>query len=143
MSINRFNAEGYHDPTVYEALTNIEREEKQKKQKRNLVFICSPFAGDIESNTRRAKRYGRFALIKKATPFVPHLLFPQFLNEDNPMERALGIEMGLEILTKCQELWVFGTKISKGMSLEIEAAKRLKMPIKYFDIHCNEIGGDI
>ena len=29
MSVNKFNAEGYHDPTVYEALTNIEKEEKQ------------------------------------------------------------------------------------------------------------------
>ena len=26
MSVNKFNAEGYHDPTVYEALTNIEKE---------------------------------------------------------------------------------------------------------------------
>ena len=32
MSINKFNAEGYHDPTVYEALTNIEKEEKQERK---------------------------------------------------------------------------------------------------------------
>ena len=28
MSVNKFNAEGYHDPTVYEALTNIEKEDR-------------------------------------------------------------------------------------------------------------------
>jgi len=26
MSINKFNSEGYYDPTTYEALTNIEKE---------------------------------------------------------------------------------------------------------------------
>ena len=47
MSVNKFNAEGYHDPTVFEALTNMEKEEKLRKRKK-IVFICSPFAGDIE-----------------------------------------------------------------------------------------------
>ena len=32
MSINKFNKEGYIDPTAYEALTNIEREKKEKKK---------------------------------------------------------------------------------------------------------------
>ena len=47
MSINKFNAEGYHDPTVYEALTNIEKK-RSKERKKKIVFICSPFAGDID-----------------------------------------------------------------------------------------------
>ena len=29
MGINKFNAEGYYDPTCYEALSKVEREEKQ------------------------------------------------------------------------------------------------------------------
>ena len=32
MSVNKFNAEGYHDPTVFEALLTIEKAEKQRKQ---------------------------------------------------------------------------------------------------------------
>lgn len=28
MGINKFNAEGYYDPTAYEAMTNIAKEEK-------------------------------------------------------------------------------------------------------------------
>lgn len=28
MSIKKFNSEGYYDPTTYEALTNIEKEER-------------------------------------------------------------------------------------------------------------------
>ncbi len=55
MSVNKFNAEGYFDPTAYDALSNIEKEKKQKKK---IVLICSPYAGDIEGNARHARRYG-------------------------------------------------------------------------------------
>ena len=54
MSVNLYNAERYLDPTAYEALMNIEREAKRTAYK-PLVFICSPFAGNIERNTRRAR----------------------------------------------------------------------------------------
>ena len=141
MSVNKFNAEGYHDPTVFEALTNIEKVEKQRKKKK-IVFICSPFVGDIEGNTRRAKRYGRFAVIEKAVPIIPHLMYPQFLEENDPDERQLGIDMGLILLGKCQELWVFGSRISSGMSAEITKAKRWNIPIRYFTTECVETKGE-
>lgn len=89
MGVNLYNSEGYVDPTAHEALTNIIEEEK--KQKRKIVFICSPFAGDIEGNIERAKRYGRFAVSEKVIPIIPHLMYPQFLYEDDPDERQLGI----------------------------------------------------
>ena len=138
MSVNKFNAEGYKDLTAYEALTNIEKEKKQKKK---IVFICSPFAGDIEGNTRRARRYGRFAVTEKAVPVIPHLMYPQFLEEDDPEERQLGIDMGLVLLSKCYELWVFGNRISSGMSVEIAKAKKWNIPIRYFTTECVETGG--
>lgn len=130
MGVNKFNAEGYYDPTAFEALTNIEREKKK------IVFICSPFAGDIEGNTARARRYGRFAVTKDKVPIVPHLMYPQFLYEDDPEERRLGIDMGLVLLSKCQELWVFDGRVSSGMAVEIAKAKSLGIPIKYFTTHC-------
>lgn len=49
MSISKFNPEGYYDPTTYEALTNIEAQER-KARFRPLVFICSPFSGDEQKN---------------------------------------------------------------------------------------------
>ncbi len=138
MSINKFNKEGYYDPTAYEALINIEKENKGKKK---LVFICSPYKGDIETNTIRAMRYGRYAVSKNQVPIIPHLMYPRFLNEDNHEERALGLEMGLVLLSKCQEIWVFGNRISKGMEIEIIKAKKMKIPIMYHDIHCKLVEG--
>mgnify|MGYP003800131807 CR=1 FL=1 len=138
MSVNLYNSEGYLDPTAYEALKNIE---KKAKLSNKVVFICSPYAGDIKGNTARARRYGRFAVTKKVIPIIPHLMYPQFLYEDDLDERELGIEMGLVLLSKCQELWVFGRKVSTGMVVEIEKAKSLGIPIKYFDTHCKQVGG--
>ena len=43
MSINKFNSEGYYDPTPHEALTNVTRVEKAaaKAAFKPLVYICS------------------------------------------------------------------------------------------------------
>lgn len=142
MRDNRFNAEGYHDPTAYEALNNIEKEERLKKINNKIVFICSPFGGDIKGNTIRARRYGRFAVTERSVPIIPHLMYPQFLEEANSKERQLGIYMGLILLSKCHELWVFGDRISSGMGLEITQAKKLKIPIRYFSIQCEEKTGE-
>ncbi len=138
MGVNLYNQEGYLDPTAYEALTNIEKEKRQKKK---IVFICSPFAGDVEGNVMRARRYGRFAVSEKVIPIIPHLMYPQFLEEGDPEERKLGMEMGLVLLTKCHELWVFGNHLSSGMAVEVNKAKRWKIPIRYFTTECRETGG--
>ena len=55
MSIDKYNAEGYYDPTAYEAMTIIEKEERALPAFRPIVYICSPYAGDTESNIRRRK----------------------------------------------------------------------------------------
>ncbi len=40
------------------------------------------------------------------------------------------MDMGLELLKLCDEVWVFGDKISEGMKKEIEFAKKLNIEIK-------------
>lgn len=80
---------------------------------RPLVYICSPFSGDAAGNTKKARLYSRFAVDKGAVPLAVHLLFPQFLSEET--ERPLALYMGKIILAKCQEVWVFGSRISEGM----------------------------
>ena len=39
MSINKFNSEGYYDPTAYEAMTAVEKEEKALRAFRPIVYI--------------------------------------------------------------------------------------------------------
>jgi len=139
MSINKFNSEGYYDPTAYEALTAVEQEEKAARAFRPLVYICSPYSGNVESNIKSARRYSRFAVEMGYIPFTPHLLYPQFLDDDNPAERSLGLLFGNVLMSKCAEIWVFGSYISSGMNAEIERAKRKKYTIRYFSDDCKEV----
>ena len=138
MGVNKFNAEGYFDPTAYEALTTIEKEAKQKTAFRPLVYVCSPLSGDIAGNQEKARRYCRFAVDSGYIPLAPHLYFPQFMREDAEAERNLALFMDIVLLSKCAELWVFGSTISKGMTIEIEKAKRKGQPIRYFTDECKE-----
>ncbi|ETA80603.1 DUF7768 domain-containing protein [Youngiibacter fragilis] len=135
--VDKKNSEGYSDPTVYEALRNIKKEDKVF---RPLVFICSPYAGDIEKNTERAKMYSRFAVFERnAIAFAPHLLLPLYLSDDDPEERELALFMDIVFLGKCNELWVFGEKITNGMQREIDKAKKRCMKIRYFTEDMEEV----
>lgn len=140
MSVNLYNSEGYLDTTVYEALSNMEQEARRIAY-RPLVFICSPFAGDMEGNAARAREYCRFAVAENCIPVAPHLLFPQFMEETDPAQRRLGIFFGLVLQSKCREVWVFGRNITKGMAVEIEKAKERSLPIRYFTEQCGEVSG--
>lgn len=142
MGISKYNSEGYHDPTTYGALSIIEKEEKAaKKAYRPLVYICSPFAGDVENNVNMARVYSRFAVRNACIPLAPHLLFPQFMDDSVPAERSIALFMGMVLLGKCEQIWVFGNTISKGMAAEIEKAKKKNMPIRYFTEELEEVKG--
>lgn len=140
MSIDKYNAEGYFDPVTYEALTKIEKEERTARKAvafRPMVYICSPYSGDIERNTANARMYSRFAVAKNAIPFAPHLLLPQYLSEQH--ERGLAMFMNKVFLGKCAELWVFGYCVTEGMAEEIALAEKMKKKIRYFSEDLREI----
>ena len=57
----------------------------------------------------------------------------------DPDEREDGLFMGLVLLSKCRELWVFGDNISSGMQAEISKAKSRNMPVRYFTNDLKEV----
>lgn len=119
------NKEGYSDPVPAMAVSRMEG-----RIFRPIVYICSPFSGDMEGNAIKARKYCRFAVDQGAIPIAPHLLFPQFIKEET--ERDLAMQMDMVLLAHCLELWVFGTHISEGMAAEIAEARRRGMPIRHF-----------
>jgi hypothetical protein len=99
---------------------------------RPLIFICSPYSGDVETNLKQARAYCRFAIQAGGIPIAPHLLFPQFLDDNDPDERSLALSMNKEVLSKCDELWIFGSKVTSGMLLEATEAIKREIPIRRF-----------
>lgn len=134
------NQEGYADPTAGQALANIRREEKARLGYMPLVYICSPFRGDVEGNMRNARKYCAFALSRHALPIATHLLFPQFMGtKETPQTREMALHMAFILLTRCNELWYFGDTVSEGMKKEISRARWRNIPVRHFTEDCKEV----
>lgn len=105
----------------------------------NLIYVASAYAGDIEQNVENAKKYCVHVINEEnAIPIAPHLLFTQFLDDEVPADRKLGLDLGLALLEYCDEIWVFGD-VNKGMKLEIDKAKEIELPIRWFTKDLEEI----
>jgi hypothetical protein len=89
-----------------------------------LIYVCSPYRGDVKRNKEYARHLTRVALEHGLVPVTPHLYITEVTNEDKPEEREMGLNAGNEILRICNFILV-GDKygISSGMSQEIQKAK--------------------
>lgn len=86
----------------------------------------------MEANKKKANEYCARAAKAGAVPLAPHTIFTQYLDDNIPSQRRQGLEMGLELLRRCEELWVCGGVISEGMRGEIAFAKEHGIAIRYF-----------
>ena len=66
-----------------------------------LVIVESPYAGEtpmaIGANLKYARRACLNCIDNGETPFASHLFYPQMLNDDDEIQRDLGIKFGYEI----------------------------------------------
>ena len=137
MANELLNAEGYPDPTAYQA---IKKSLQRKNKYRPLVYICSRYAGDVDKNVEAAIKYSRFAIEQDAIPMTVHLLYPQILDDSNPKERKLGLFFGEVLLDVCRDMWIFGDgEYSSGMQKEYEHALKKGYTIRYFTEALEEI----
>jgi hypothetical protein len=95
------------------------------------VYICSPYKGDVKNNTVIARRSCALAAFSGEIPICPHIYFPQFLDDDNPVERKKGIDATKELMKGCDEFRVIGDKVTDGMDEEINYALSLGMEITH------------
>lgn len=71
---------------------------------------------------------------------APHLLYPQFMDDNDLAERHLATHtINYVLLGKCRELWAFGDVITEGMEYEINLAKRWQKNIRYFSGELKEV----
>ena len=132
MSVDIRNSEGYLDPTPYQAFLEIAHDEHRALRAfRPIVYICSPYAGDTNHNIENARKYSRYAVDSACIPITPHIYFTQFMDDCDPKERKTALFMNSVLLSKCDELWVFGDTYSDGMKREIKWAKHRKIHIRY------------
>ena len=95
-----------------------------------VVYLASPYRGAIKQNEAFARLAMTYAIRSGAVPVAPHLFYPQVLNEHKMEDRALGMKLGLELLKRCDELWLCGDEQSSGMTLEEKTARKAGIVIR-------------
>ncbi|AEW04171.1 hypothetical protein Sulac_0658 [Sulfobacillus acidophilus DSM 10332] len=99
------------------------------------AYICSPFRADTPEQQARhvawARQMARQAWDDGYWPIVPHLYAPQFLDDADPVERAWGLQWGLDLLDRCVVMYVWaGGPPSAGMAAEIASAQQQGLPVR-------------
>lgn len=97
-----------------------------------VVIVESPFAGDVERNTRYARAALLDCLKRGEAPFASHLLYTQVLDDTVLHERVRGIAAGLELAKRADLTAVYGDLgISRGMQMGIDAASAAGRAVEY------------
>lgn len=107
--------------------------------KKELVYICSPLGADTPEKVRLNMLKAREQMevvseVYNCRAIAPHAILPEYLDEQSPEERALGLKFGLDLLKICKLMVVCGDVISDGMRHEIETAEKLGIDIIYRDV---------
>lgn len=97
-----------------------------------VIYICAPLKGDVAANIARAREHCKALIEAGYMPYAPHVALDGVLDDNSPQERETALKIGVEMVKRCNELWVFGNVISEGMKTEIEIASRENIPIKFY-----------
>lgn len=104
------------------------------------VYVCSPFrANELyteKENIKNAIKYARQIIDQGDMPIVPHLMYPQILDDSKHEDREKGISFDLELIRYCNALYICGNYISEGMRREIEFAQQdyIDVDVKFLKI---------
>ena len=72
-------------------------------KKNELVYICSPLSAPTEAEIRENMSLARFYVKMVAGEFhcraiAPHSFLPEYLDDNIPEEREIGLQFGLSVL---------------------------------------------
>jgi hypothetical protein len=99
-----------------------------------LVILESPYAGDVERHLRYVRAAMHDCFLRGDAPFPSHALYtqPGVLDDNDPEQRALGIEAGLQWGAKAVATVVYcDLGFSSGMKLGMARAHAEGRPVEY------------
>lgn len=108
--------------------SSAEKKSRKKKHGRKRIFVCSPLSGAIVPNIALAKDLCRAVIKAGHSPFAPHTIYTEYLDDQIQSDRQAGIECGMAWLRVADEIWVFAeekAQCSTGMLAEMEWAEKL------------------
>lgn len=98
------------------------------------VIVESPYAGDVELNTRYVRACLRDCLLRGEAPFASHAIYTQLgvLRDELPEERKHGIAAGFAWRGAADATVVYmDLGVSDGMRHGVAHADKIGHPIEY------------
>ncbi len=104
------------------------------------VIFESPFAGDMATNSEYAAScIVKLMLAEHVAPMASHLLYTRMLNDNDPKEREIGIDAGLEYGRHAQRTIIAVDRgLSTGMKYGIKNAESANRPLSFMTISPND-----
>ncbi len=109
--------------------------------RKRLVILESPYAGNVERNLAYLRKCLRDSLLRGECPIASHGLYtqPGVLNDNDPIEKIIGIDAGLSWIEKADATVVYtDLGLSQGMKYGIKAAVNVKKTIDYRKLYPDE-----
>jgi hypothetical protein len=103
-----------------------EQAERALRRPRQLVYV-----GMSNRNFYWRAHITKFVLDEGYVPICPFMLFDYYLLHTVPKETVR--EAFNNLIVRCDQMWVFGN-MSLGVKVQVGIAKRLRKPLKFFDI---------
>lgn len=103
-----------------------EQAERTLRRPRQLIYVAQS-----NRNFYWRQHITKFILDEGFVPITPFMLFDYYLLHTVPKEMVR--EAFNNLIVRCDQMWVFGS-VSLGVKVQIGIAKRLKKPIRYYDI---------
>jgi hypothetical protein len=97
------------------------------------VIIESPYAGDIETHTKYARRCMRHSFMQGEAPLASHLLYTQegILRDEVPADRQLGMLAGWKWLVRAEAVILYTDYgISAGMQEAVKITDQYNIPVE-------------
>lgn len=113
----------------------FEELKKENEERPMLVYIAHPMGGDIVGNKAKVLDICRTILSDRTIPFAPYLTAFEYLDDNDPNQRRMGMEMNRYFFEQkiIDVLLVCGDRISSGVRSEIKLALENDITIAILD----------
>ncbi len=100
-----------------------------------VVYISFSFRDIERKNSEDIRAYFKYALKEGVLPINP-ISIAKELQEASTHKKGI-FNKRLELIKRCDEVWVFQEKIQDNMIQDVNVAKRHNIPVKFIDLRHN------
>ena len=96
-----------------------------------VIYLAAPLGHgpDREQNRANAARWVAWATRKHTVAVIADWIILSGELAETPANRALGLASDLVLVSRADELWLVGGRVSPGMAVEADMARRLGKPV--------------